>query len=210
MSPISAVSCSSTRTGARKASGPGFPARRRPERDIGAWTASRARPFLRQGEASMRSAIAVIGALAFAASARASLVGSADLVGTPAGGGLTHYSGVVHNTGTTTIGTFWYAWLDVPLEDFMPHVPQNITAPPGWFGIVQGGGVQGYSIEYYTLNAASYVPAGQSLSGFGFDSLDTVAVMNSPAPTDPHYLVATSVLYIGFPQGDPGFRIVAT
>jgi hypothetical protein len=152
----------------------------------------------------------VIGGLALAGAAQGSLLGSADLTGTLGGGGITHYDGVVHNTGTTTVGTFWYAWIATPLEDFMPHVPTNITAPAGWFGVIQGGGTQGYSIEFYTLSASSYVSPGGNLSGFGFDSLDTVGVMNSPAPTDAHYLVATSFLYVGFPQADPGYQFVAT
>src|ERR1700753_1111245 len=41
-----------------------------------------------------------------------------------------HYKITLNNTGTTNVGTFWFAW--VPGEDFMPTSPTNISSPPSW------------------------------------------------------------------------------
>jgi hypothetical protein len=38
-----------------------------------------------------------------------------------------HYSLSLTDAGTTSIGTFWFAW--VPGEDFMPTSPANILSP---------------------------------------------------------------------------------
>jgi len=151
--------------------------------------------------------------LALAASgARAQLAGSAELTGVDIGSGMTSYSGVLHNTGTTSVGTFWYAWVPgAPALDFMPHAPVNITAPPGWYGYMQGGTPgDGYSVLWYAYSPATYLAAGGDLSGFGFQSADPPSVMMANSPVFSHpYITATSFLYIGQPELDPGYRFTA-
>jgi hypothetical protein len=158
----------------------------------------------------MKIAVCAAVIVGLAGAARAQLGGSAGLTATDLGGGMTRYAAVLHNTGTTTVGTFWYAW--VPGVDFMPHIPQNIASPPGWIGIAQGGGPgNGYSVLWYASGAPGYVAPGGDLTGFGFDSADPPAVMtaNSPYGLRP-YITATSFLYIGGPLGDLGYQFIAT
>src|SRR6185295_13206874 len=44
-----------------------------------------------------------------------------------------HYTITLHNTGTTDIGSLWFAWTDVPRNyDFLPSTPFGISGPVGW------------------------------------------------------------------------------
>ena len=55
------------------------------------------------------------------------------------------YSATLKNTGTTTIGTFWYAW--VPGKDFLLTSPINIGSPANWDSFVtNNGGGDGYAL----------------------------------------------------------------
>jgi len=161
----------------------------------------------------MRLGICTAVIVGVAGAAQAQLAGSADLTAIDIGGGMTSYSGVLHNTGTTTVGTFWYAWIPgAPAFDFMPHAPQNIAAPPGWYGYMQGGAPgDGYSVLWYAYSPASYVPPGGDLSGFGFQSADPPSVMTGNSPVYSHpYITATSYLYIGAPEYDAGYQFTAS
>jgi len=112
-----------------------------------------------------------------------------------------HYEIVLKNTGTTTIGTFWFAW--VPGVDYMPSAPTNINAPIYWTGsVTHGGGSDGYGIQWTTPYAVYYLPAGQTFSGFSFDSAMTPAQLTS--------VVGTSFVYIGAPLADPGYMFSVT
>jgi len=157
----------------------------------------------------MKNVIVASVVAGLAAAAQAQLAGSADLTATSLGGGVYHYSGAVHNSGSTTVGTWWYAW--VPGLDFMPHAPTNITAPPGWYGYLQGGyPLDGYSVLWYATSPAAYLAPAASLDGFGFDSVDSPSVMTSNSPVFTHpYITATSYLYIGAPEYDPGYSFIA-
>lgn len=43
-----------------------------------------------------------------------------------------NYTVTLQNTGTTPIGTFWFAWTPPPHEyNFLPHVPTAISGPAG-------------------------------------------------------------------------------
>jgi hypothetical protein len=112
-----------------------------------------------------------------------------------------HYSGTLNNTGSTTIGTFWFAW--IPGYDFLPSGPTNITSPPGWTYYVEGLG-GGYSIQWTATTIAARLAAGANLAGFGFDSPDSPAVLRGPAPSFPFYPTVFSYIYDGAPE--LGFR----
>jgi hypothetical protein len=157
----------------------------------------------------MKLAVCTAGLLALAGSAQATITATAELTGVPIAGGMTHYTGVVTNTGDTTVGTFWFAW--IPLYDFMPTAPTNIVAPPGWTFVVESGGFEsGYSILWYATSAAGDIPVGgPPLSGFAFDSASSVATLSGHT-ADGRYVIATSYVYIGQPETDPGYTFTAS
>ena len=137
----------------------------------------------------------------------AGLVASATLSDSQIASNDFHYSLTLNDLGTTTIGTFWFSW--IPGANFMPVSPTNISSPAGWSAIVTHGGAgDGFAIQWTTSSAALDLTAGQSLSGFGFDSTATPAQM--AGNFSPGIPVETSFVYSGGPFSDAGFRFVAT
>jgi hypothetical protein len=141
-----------------------------------------------------------------AAAAQAQISATASFTTQPLGAQF-HYSGTLHNTGTTAIATFWFGW--IPGYDFLPSGPANIVSPPGWSALPLQEGRGGFSIQWVASSPASAIPAGGSLDGFVFDSPDSPTVLRGPAPVLPFYPVATAYVYIGAPELDPGFSLVA-
>src|SRR5262245_5401665 len=78
---------------------------------------------------------AALGLLFFSTgTAFASLAPTATISATPHGANY-DYTILLKNTGTTNIGTFWFAWTppDLPDEfDFLPSEPLSVSQPPGW------------------------------------------------------------------------------
>jgi len=125
------------------------------------------------------------------------LLARATVPSTPLNSSTYPYEFLLKNTGTTTIGTFWFAW--IPGQDFMPSAPANIGAPLYWSASVTHSGVgDGYGIQWVTPYSTYYLPAGLSFGGFSFDSAMTPAQLAAG-------MTGTSYVYIGAPQGDPGF-----
>jgi hypothetical protein len=118
-----------------------------------------------------------------------------------------NYTITLHNTGTTNIGSFWFAWTDVPINyDFLPSSPTVTTMPPGWIAPIShnfGFPGDGYGIEYYNYLGSAIAPGASAT--FGFTSPDPPATIAGNAFIPPN-LVSTSFVYVGFPQGDPGFE----
>ncbi len=130
---------------------------------------------------------------------------SANLAAT----GSDAYSITLSNTGTTTIGTFWYAW--TPGQDYMSVEPTNITSPAGWKDLITGSGnsTDGYAIQWTATSSTSYLAAGNSLSGFSFDStLPAVQLTADDSPFYPSTPVGTSVAYSGGPFSSAGDTFV--
>jgi hypothetical protein len=120
------------------------------------------------------------------------------------------YTITLHNTGTTNIGAFWFAWTDHPADyDFLPTSPTNIVMPSGWVAPITHNGFpgDGYGIEFYSLGSNLLAP-GQSSSAFQFTSNDSPSTLAGNA-FFPGFKVTNSFVYIGFPQGDPGFEFIA-
>ena len=119
-------------------------------------------------------------------------------------GSIYSYDITLNNTGTTTIGTFWFAW--VPGAGFMSVAPTNVTSPTGWSEILTDGNG---SIQWTTSTAK--LASGTSLSGFDFQSTLTPAQLEAAytgggtGNGDP---VATSFVYSGAPFSDAGFQFV--
>ena len=121
--------------------------------------------------------------------------------------GFYDYSLALHNTGTTTIGTFWFAW--IPAGDFLNPIPTNVTNPSGWTNKVLTT-AQGTSIQW--LSTTDLLQSGQTLTGFNFASSETPDQLLGTVPSgvgagDP---ITTSFVYIGAPFKDPGFQLSAT
>jgi hypothetical protein len=141
--------------------------------------------------------------LAFAVPAFGQITGTGQLTSTPVGAGNYSNSIAIHNTGTTTVGTFWFGW--VPGADFLPSLPGALTAPAGWYAYVEQGIYDSYSIQWYAYSPSFYIQPGQSLSGFGFTSADSPATLQGQSTTFPSYTCTDSYLYIGAPEGDRGY-----
>jgi hypothetical protein len=107
------------------------------------------------------------------------------------------YSILVKDTGTTNIGTFWFAWTPPgqPFEyHFLPSAPLATIQPTGWVAPTQSG-IPGYSIEFYN-NSGSAITPGQTAT-FGFTSSATPAQLMG---TSIGFPITTSFIYTGFPE----------
>jgi hypothetical protein len=149
--------------------------------------------------------LCVLAVLGAASPALAQLAGTGELTCSPGSAGNYNNTIVIHNTGSTTIGTFWFAW--IPGEDFLPSLPGGLTAPPGWYAYVEQGIYDSYSIQWYAYTPAFYIQPGQSLSGFGFSGPDTPQTLAGLSPQFPRYNVTDSYLYVGPPEYDPGYLL---
>lgn len=114
------------------------------------------------------------------------------------------YTITLKDTGTTTIGTFWFSW--VPGEDFMPVRPLSVTDPKGWTdNITNGGASDGFAIQYLASSPSSDLQPGQS-KVFHFHSSATPKEMFGKSTFHPTELVTTSFIYSGGPFSDPGYE----
>src|SRR5579871_5733908 len=132
----------------------------------------------------------------------ASIAASGTFTDSLIGPGEYQYDITLTNTGTTTIGTFWFSW--IPGFGFMTLPPTNIQSPMGWTGVTTNSNMAIQWVDTGTLLAP-----GSSQSGFIFDSTLTPAQLEGPSsmPNDP---VATSFVYAGAPLVGPGFQFVVT
>jgi hypothetical protein len=134
--------------------------------------------------------------------AHAQINGSATVTAQQAGPNSWDYSMSLTNTGSTAIGTYWFAWS--PGYDFLPSAPTSLSAPAGWtVSTPQDGYFQPYwSIQW--VNPTSPLQPGQTLKGFNFSSPDAPAVVGGPSFLGSFYPVTQSYVYIGAPEFDPG------
>jgi hypothetical protein len=157
----------------------------------------------------LRTARFLAPVLAIVPSASAALSASAS-ISTSQVSAPFNYTVTLHNTGDTAIGSFWFAWTDVPRSyDFLPTTPSNITAPAGWVFPVTHNTFpgDGYGIEWYNVGGSSIGPGG--VGTFQFTSNDSPTALAGPA-FFPGFQILNSVVYIGFPQGDPGYTFTAS
>ena len=140
--------------------------------------------------------------LATATWSRANEAASATFTVSTVSPGVFQYDLTLNDTGTTTIGTFWFSW--VPGDGFMSVTPTGIVSPAGWSDTVTNGGG---AIRWTN---STPLAAGSSVSGFEFDSTLTPTQLEAAStsiPTDP---VDTFFIYSGAPFSDAGFQGVAT
>ena len=125
-----------------------------------------------------KTSLGTVSLSACAVSAHANLMATAT-ISTNQTSAPFNYHITLHNSGTTNIGTFWFAW--VPGKDFLPTAPTSIIKPVGWSATVNGSGTtDGRSIEF--IDNSSLLTPGASLSGFGFTSNDTPAQLAGKSP----------------------------
>jgi hypothetical protein len=163
-------------------------------------------------ELKNKIALAGIAALGFAAPAFAqSASGVVNLVSINGSGASQTYSYniVLKNTGTTSIDSFWFAWIPYSGQlpdnyyNFLPSDPSAEVSPTGWSPTVVGPGVfgDGYSIRW---DASSDPLAAGSTDDYGFTTKDDFATITGPdtiafIPTP----VGTSYIYTGAPEASP-------
>lgn len=145
--------------------------------------------------------------LVAASGAHGALTASASVSGTPIGGGNYHYTVTLLNTGSTTVGTLWFAW--IPGGNFMATVPTNITSPAGWSAQVVGG-AGAASILWQASTVGARLSAGGTLATFGFDSTSSPAALSGFAVSSPTNHVTTSYVYSGAAFSDAGFQFTAS
>jgi hypothetical protein len=103
------------------------------------------------------------------------------------------------DTGTTDIGTFWFAWTAPPVQyDLLPSSPLPTSRPPGWYGLVPHT-FPGFSIEYYNVSGSAILP-GQTET-FDFTSSDSPAQLQGLALGA--FPITLSFIYSGAPLVGP-------
>jgi hypothetical protein len=116
------------------------------------------------------------------------------------------YTITLTDTGQTQIGTFWFAWIPVPDENFLATPPTAVTPPSGWgYAITHNGASDGYGIEFEANS--SLMQPGQSLT-FGFQSTDSPAAVESASMFYPGYSVTTSWIFQAYPAPGDGDQFV--
>ena len=149
-----------------------------------------------------------LGMLLFSGGAKlsASILATATFTDTMPTPGTWDYDITLHNTGTTTIGTFWFSW--IPGAGFMGADPTNIQSPAGWSALQTNANM---SIQWTTT--ANLLAPGSSLPGFLFDSTLSPTELLAPfagpglGAGDP---TSTSFVYIAAPLADPGAQLTVT
>jgi hypothetical protein len=126
-----------------------------------------------------------------------SLSASATISSVPDGGNF-DYTIKVTDTGTSNIGTFWFAWTPPgdPVEyDFLPTPPTTAGQPAGWIGSISPG-FPATSIEYYNVSG-SPISTGQT-DTFTFTSADSPTVLQGTQFGI--FPITESFIYAGAPE----------
>jgi hypothetical protein len=122
---------------------------------------------------------------------------TATISGVAAGGGIFDYTITLHNTGTTSLDSFWYAWTLAG-----NNLSANISNPAsalGWTDTALEGNT---SISWEDSAGGHALAAGQSTT-FTFDSTETpTAITTSPSGESVAYVSATGPNTFG--QNSPG------
>src|SRR5579862_6464902 len=136
---------------------------------------------------------------------------SATIVASQITGGEFQYTITLKDTGATTIGTFWFAWDDLPDQNFLKTSPSTVTSPAGWHSLVtHGGATDGFGIQWTASKAGADIQAGQSLDTFSFTSTDAPSAVFGNSLIDPSFKVTSSFVYTTTPFSDAGFNFSVT
>jgi hypothetical protein len=155
----------------------------------------------RRRSLGIQTAIAVI-AFALLPHAKATVSALGTLAETATSASFNTYALTLQNTSTAgnALETFWFAW--VPGQDYLDTEPLSVQTPTGWTDSITGGGVSnGYAIEFTTTIPADAVAVGNTLTGFGFTSTDSLAQMKANSNFYPSTPVTTSEVTTGANDG---------
>lgn len=153
--------------------------------------------MLRSLGMSRMGAATVLGVLTMAINPALGALGASATISSTPNGANFDYTVKVTDTGTTPIGTFWFAWTppDAPFEyDFLPSTPSTASQPSGWAGIISAG-FPGTSIEYYNVSG----------SAIGVGDTGTFHFTTADSPTDLQgtslgFPITESFIYEGAPE----------
>jgi hypothetical protein len=137
-------------------------------------------------------------------------IASATVVGTPNGQGGHNHTITRNDTGSTTIGTFWFSW--IPGQDHMSVNVVSMGNPSGWNSVVTTNnysGQTGYAIQWVAASSASYLQPGHASSAFTFSSTETPARLGANSPLATATPTTTSFVYQQGPFSDAGFELIA-
>ncbi len=110
------------------------------------------------------------------------------------------------NTGSTTIGTLWYAWN--PGQNYLPTMPTNVMGPTGWnASVTHGGSTDGYGIRFLAQTSGDYLSPNDSESGFMFSTTDSPTVLDGQSVTYSGANIGDSFLYHAGAFSDSGTQI---
>jgi hypothetical protein len=147
--------------------------------------------------------------LAGAVPAFGQLLASATISDVPDGGGF-DYTIQLQNTGTTNIGTLWFAWAP-PFYDFMTAIPTNFSGPTGWTNLTTNYPPipsDGHSFESYNTSGSAIAPGGSAT--FSFTDAESPTALQGNSYLGSFYPTLETWVYIGAPEGDPGFTFETT
>jgi hypothetical protein len=141
----------------------------------------------------------------------ATVSASATLDWTANGPNQYNYTITLTDTGSSTVGTFWFSW--IPGQDYMNADPTSIGSPAGWSETVTTRGYPGgtgYAIEWTANSSASYLQSGATSSSFTFTSTETPAEMAAGSPFDTTTPTTTAFVYPGPPLTPASDQFVVT
>lgn len=133
----------------------------------------------------------MLGALALVSAASAQINANGSISYTQTGS-VYNYNVRLNNTGTTTIGTLWYAW--IPGQDYLPIPPTSTSSHAGWTLAQTTSAGFGTGLQW-KASAGSFLASGASLSGFGFSTTTTPAELAGPTIFGTHPPVGTTFVY---------------
>jgi hypothetical protein len=121
---------------------------------------------------------------------------------------LFQYSISLTNTSASSpVGTFWFAWDDVPDTNFLIDPPSSITSPTGWTEkITHNTPSDGYGIQW-VAGAGSAMQPGQTLT-YSFESPDPPSQIFRLNTVEPSagFDITSSFVYAAGPETDAGFN----
>ena len=157
---------------------------------------------------SLPSVVLFAASLAISAPAGASLVATSTVNATQLSPTTYDYTLTLNNTGTTTIGTFWFSW--IPGAGFLSAAPANVSSPAGWTSTTTNSGA---AIRWTTTT--NLLAAGSSLTGFEFNSTETPTQLASSFTTASGVTEPAAVFFVyqtavpPLTAADPGYQAVA-
>lgn len=157
----------------------------------------------------MRIALALFTSILAAGTASAAQLATGVITQTGTTGSDFNYSVTLTDSGSDSIGTFWYSW--IPGQDYMASSPvAPVASPAGWSAIItHGGASDGYAIQWIADSVASEISPGGELT-FSFVSPDDFAAITGTSPYYAGAPVGTSFVYSGGPFSGSSDRFIVS